>query len=63
MREITRSAEDHDAAWLWHGPRRQSFAQRVWFGLIRRAIHCLDKLFDFYAIRQWEYKAASTISS
>src|SRR5512132_3940494 len=44
MREITRSTEDHDAAWLWNWPRGQSFAQRVWFGLIRRAIHSIRRL-------------------
>src|SRR5204863_7850358 len=37
MREITRSTEDNDAAWLCYGPRRQSFAERVCFGLISRA--------------------------
>ena len=47
MCEITRSTEDHDAAWLWHGPRGQSFAQRVWFRLIRRAIHSIRRLRDF----------------
>src|SRR4029077_16367296 len=47
MGEIPRSTEDHDAAWLWHGPRRQSFAEGVWFGLIRRAIHTFRRLRDF----------------
>jgi hypothetical protein len=47
MREITRSAEDYNAAWLRYGPRRQSFAERVWFRLIRRAIHSIRKLRDF----------------
>src|SRR4029077_9276514 len=47
MCEITRSTEDHDAAWLWHGPRRPSFSERVWFGLIRCAIHSVRRLRDF----------------
>ncbi len=63
MSEISSRAEDHDAARLWHGAARTAFAQRVWFGLICCAIHCLDKLFDFDAIRQWEYQATSTISN
>ena len=47
MCEIARSTEDDDAAWLWHGPRGQSFAQRVWFRLIRRPIHSIRRLRDF----------------
>ena len=54
MRQITRCTKDHDVAWLWHRTCRQSFAQRIRFRLISRAIHCLAKLFVFYAIKHRE---------
>src|SRR5262245_18918871 len=47
MSEITRRAENYDATWLRCGPRGQSFAERVWFGLIRCAIHCIRRLRNF----------------
>jgi hypothetical protein len=50
MSEITRGAENNHIAWLGDRTCGQSFAKRIWFGLIGRAVHALRRLRRFSQI-------------